>query len=155
MDSVTLITGAGGFIGGHLVAALGRQGRRVRAADLKPLDEWYQVDPQAENVIADLRLADECRRVCRGAGEVYHLAADMGGMGFIEHNKAHCMLSVLITDFLQFVVMSPEHVAPDYLELRAPDLGPVTPATRDAVLLAAARLGPTRLIDNLTLTLPH
>ena len=97
-----VVTGAGGFIGGHLVAALQRDGRRVRAVDVKRLEEWYQLHDGAENVVADLRIADECPRVVAGASEVYNLAADMGGMGFIESNKALCMLSVLInTQMLQ------------------------------------------------------
>jgi nucleoside-diphosphate-sugar epimerase len=90
-----VVGGAGGFIGGHLVADLRRQGLRVRAADIKPLDEWYQAFPDVENVVADLKLKDQAEKVCRGARTVYQLAADMGGMGFIEHNKALCMLSVL------------------------------------------------------------
>jgi GDP-D-mannose 3', 5'-epimerase len=91
----TVVAGAGGFIGGHLVAALKREGARIRAVDVKPLAEWYQVFDGVENVIADLKLRPECDRVAEGAGEVYQLAADMGGMGFIEHHKALCMLSVL------------------------------------------------------------
>src|SRR6266576_3912981 len=67
----------------------------VRAVDVKPLAEWYQVHPGVENVTVDLKLIDECRRACRGVRAVYQLAADMGGMGFIEHNKGLCMLSVL------------------------------------------------------------
>jgi len=94
-DNVIVVAGGGGFIGGHLVADLLRQGTRVRAIDIKPLDEWYQVLPNAESVVADLKLLHECRRACEGATEVYQLAADMGGMGFIEHHKALCMLSVL------------------------------------------------------------
>jgi nucleoside-diphosphate-sugar epimerase len=90
-----VVAGAGGFIGGHLVADLRRQGLRVRAADIKPLAEWYQVFPDVENVVADLKLKEQAEKVCRGASTVYQLAADMGGMGFIEHNKALCMLSVL------------------------------------------------------------
>ena len=90
-----VVAGAGGFIGGHLVARLRSMGREVRAVDIKPLGEWYQVFDGVENVVADLKLLEECRRVCAGAGEVYQLAADMGGMGFIEHHKALCMLSVL------------------------------------------------------------
>ncbi|HEY6224946.1 MAG TPA: NAD-dependent epimerase/dehydratase family protein [Gemmatimonadales bacterium] len=91
----TVVTGAGGFIGGHLVADLRRQGRAVRAVDAKPLAQWYQVCDDVENVVADLQLKEACAAVCRGADAVYQLAADMGGMGFIEHNKARCMLSVL------------------------------------------------------------
>jgi nucleoside-diphosphate-sugar epimerase len=94
-DPRIVVAGAGGFIGGHLVAGLRAAGRQVRAVDIKPLDQWYQTFDDVENVVADLKLREECRRVCAGAGEVYQLAADMGGMGFIEHHKALCMLSVL------------------------------------------------------------
>lgn len=94
-EGLVVVAGGGGFIGGHLVAALRKQGRRVRAVDIKPLDEWYQQISGAESIVADLKDIDRCREVVRGAAEVYQLAADMGGMGFIEHNKALCMLSVL------------------------------------------------------------
>lgn len=90
-----LVAGGGGFIGGHLTAALQRQGHPVRSVDVKPLGDWYQVLPGVENVVADLKLREACERACDGVGIVYQLAADMGGMGFIEHNKALCMLSVL------------------------------------------------------------
>ena len=90
------MTGAGGFIGGHLVGALRRQGHRVRAVDVKPFGEWHQRFDDVENVVADLQGLDACRAAVRDARVVYQLAADMGGMGFIEHNKALCMLSVLI-----------------------------------------------------------
>lgn len=93
---LVLVTGAGGFIGGHLVGELLRLGRRVRAVDQKPLEDWYQRFDDAENHSVDLSLLEACRRVTQGAEEVYNLAADMGGMGFIENNKALCMLSVLI-----------------------------------------------------------
>jgi nucleoside-diphosphate-sugar epimerase len=92
---ITVVTGAGGFIGGHLVGELRAKGHRVRAVDIKPLGDWYQVFDDTENIVADLKLREECERACAGAGEVYQLAADMGGMGFIEHHKALCMLSVL------------------------------------------------------------
>jgi nucleoside-diphosphate-sugar epimerase len=83
------------------MADLLRRGHtRIRAVDIKPLDEWYQVFPNVENVVADLKALDNCVEACRGAAEVYNLAADMGGMGFIENNKALCMLSVLINTHL-------------------------------------------------------
>jgi nucleoside-diphosphate-sugar epimerase len=91
-----LVTGAGGFIGGHLVADLVGQGKRVRAADSKHPGEWFQRSDDAENIQVDLSSLENCRRVTSGIGQVYNLAADMGGMGFIESNKALCMLSVLI-----------------------------------------------------------
>jgi len=96
-DSLIVITGAGGFIGGHLVADLWRAGyRRVRAVDIKPVDEWFQVLPEADNRRLDLRARDACVEATRGARDIYNLACDMGGMGFIETHKAECMLSVLI-----------------------------------------------------------
>jgi GDP-D-mannose 3',5'-epimerase len=94
-NDVVLVAGGGGFIGGHLVGELRRQGLKVRSADVKPLDEWYQVFPDVDNMVADLKLIEQCRRATAGVSTVYQLAADMGGMGFIEHNKALCMLSVL------------------------------------------------------------
>ena len=96
-EGLVVVAGGGGFIGGHLVAALRKHGRRVRAVDIKPLDEWYQQISGAENIVADLKDVGRCREVVSGAAAVYQLAADMGGMGFIEHNKALCMLSVLTT----------------------------------------------------------
>lgn len=94
-DSMVLVAGGGGFIGGHLVAELRRQGLRVRAVDIKPVDEWHQMFPHVDNVVADLKQLEHCMAACRGVSTVYQLAADMGGMGFIENNKALCMLSVL------------------------------------------------------------
>ena len=96
-----VVCGAGGFIGGHLVGDLLRRGHgRVRAVDIKPLERWYQRFPEADNLVLDLRRIDDCRQAARGAAIVYNLAADMGGMGFIENNKALCMLSVLINTHL-------------------------------------------------------
>jgi GDP-D-mannose 3',5'-epimerase len=94
-DELVLVTGGGGFIGGHLVADLRSKGYRVRAVDSKPPSEWHQVFPDVENLVFDLSDIDSCRRVARGASRIFQLAADMGGMGFIENNKALCMLSVL------------------------------------------------------------
>jgi len=96
MPEGLLVTGAGGFIGGHLVAHLLREGKQVRAVDLKPFKEWYQLFPEAENLQLDLCGKDACERAVRNILLVYNLAADMGGMGFIENNKALCMLSVLV-----------------------------------------------------------
>ena len=90
-----LVAGGGGFIGGHLVGNLLAQGLTVRSVDIKPLSEWYQVHEDAENAEADLSLLDNALAQTEGAREVYMLAADMGGMGFIENNKALCMLTVL------------------------------------------------------------
>ncbi len=96
-DNLVVVTGAGGFIGGHLVADLLHHGfRQVRAVDVKPMEHWYQVFPEAESLRRDLSLRESCREACSGAAYVFNLAADMGGMGFIETHKAECMLSVLI-----------------------------------------------------------
>jgi nucleoside-diphosphate-sugar epimerase len=102
-DKMILVAGAGGFIGGAMVGELRRQGyRNIRAVDVKPLDEWYQVFKDADNLILDLNLKESCETATKGAAEVYNFAANMGGMGFIENNKALCMLSVLInTHMLQ------------------------------------------------------
>jgi GDP-D-mannose 3',5'-epimerase len=103
---LVLITGAGGFIGGNLVAELLARGyKSIRAVDIKPLDEWYQRFEDAENLSLDLNRKENCERAAQGAWDIYNLAANMGGMGFIEHNKAQCMLSVLInTHMLQAAV---------------------------------------------------
>src|SRR3712207_6245963 len=90
-----LVTGGGGFIGGHLVKDLVRQGLSVRSVDLKPISHWYQVSPEAENLTMDLSELEACRAAVAGVRQVFNLAADMGGMGFIENNKALCMLTVL------------------------------------------------------------
>jgi len=91
-----LVCGAGGFIGGHLVNRLFDEGAAsVRAVDIKPLGEWYQKNPNAENLVLDLQEKEACLEATAGIEAVFQLAADMGGMGFIENNKALCMLSVL------------------------------------------------------------
>jgi nucleoside-diphosphate-sugar epimerase len=100
--ALVVVTAAGGFIGGHLVRALIEDQAPVRAVDVKPLEHWHQVFPDAENLELDLRSPSACDQALDGAVTVYNLAADMGGIGFIETNKALCMLSVLInTQLLQ------------------------------------------------------
>ena len=95
--SEILITGAGGFIGGHLVAALRARGARaIRAVDVKPLQSWYQRFEDVDSRRLDLRRREQCLEAVDGIGDVYHLASDMGGMGFIEGNKTACMLNILI-----------------------------------------------------------
>lgn len=103
MSVLSVVAGGGGFIGGHLVARLLEAGHRVRSVDVKSCEDWYQVHEEAENVSLDLRRLENCHEsLAGGASGVYNLAADMGGMGFIEANKALCMLSVLInTHMLQ------------------------------------------------------
>jgi len=95
-----VVTGAGGFIGGHLAGKLKELGHHVRAVDKKPLNQWYQVHPGVDNLVLDLTLKENCYTALNGFNEVFNLAADMGGMGFIENNKADCMLSVLINTHL-------------------------------------------------------
>lgn len=100
-DDMILVAGAGGFIGGHLVARLLARGHRnVRAVDIKPIGEWYQVFREADNRVLDLKSLANCRTAVAGVARIYNLAADMGGMGFIETHKAECMLSVLINTHL-------------------------------------------------------
>jgi nucleoside-diphosphate-sugar epimerase len=139
-----LVTGAGGFIGGHLVRSLLADGKTVRGVDVKPFDEWYQVHPDAQNAVGDVSLLDEARRAVDGAGVVYNLAADMGGMGFIENNKAACMLSVLTSTHVLLAakdagveryfysssacVYAAEHqTSPDVTALREQDAYPAMP----------------------------
>ncbi len=100
-DAVVLVAGAGGFIGGHIVAELIQRGfTRIRAVDMKPVPEWFQVHPAAASLQLDLAEWPACQTACEGVEAVFNLAADMGGMGFIESNKADCMLSVLINTHL-------------------------------------------------------
>ncbi len=99
-SGLVVVTGAGGFIGGHVVGDLLSRGRTIRAVDVKPLSEWFQVFPEAESQVLNLRVKAACEQTVEGAESVFNLASDMGGMGFIERNKALCMLSVLINTHL-------------------------------------------------------
>ena len=96
MSKHILVTGAGGFIGGHLVAKLLQDGHPVRAVDRKPQWQWYQRYPAAENLTLNLEEKNSCLTAVEGCDHVYNFAADMGGMGFIELNKGLCMLNFLI-----------------------------------------------------------
>jgi nucleoside-diphosphate-sugar epimerase len=139
-----VVTGAGGFIGGHLVGALLADGKSVRGVDVKPLDEWCQVHPDAESSEGDVSLLETARAAVDGASVVYNLAADMGGMGFIENNKAACMLSVLTSTHVLLAardagvdryfysssacVYAAEHqTSPDVIALREEDAYPAMP----------------------------
>ena len=110
-----VVCGAGGFIGGWLVAALrSAGGLSIRAVDIKPIEQWYQSFDDVENLTLDLQDRAACERaVASGVREVYNLASNMGGIGFIEHNKALCMLSVLINTHL--LMASREAEAQKYL----------------------------------------
>ena len=96
-DDLIVITGAGGFIAGNLALYFRQKGfTRIRAVDKKPLYEWYLRVPGVESLCLDVSDEANCHRVCEGAVEVYNLAADMGGMGFIERFRIECMRSILI-----------------------------------------------------------
>jgi len=100
-SDLILVAGGGGFIGGHLVADLRAKGyTNIRSVDIKPVSEWFQVFPDVDNRRLDLREMDACRNATKGVRQLFNLAADMGGMGFIEFNKAACMISVLINTHL-------------------------------------------------------
>ncbi len=96
-DDLIVIGGGGGFIGGSLARYFTEQGfTRIRAIDKKPLYDWYQVTPGVESLCMDLSEKEHAIRACEGAIEVYNLAADMGGMGFIERFRVECLRSILI-----------------------------------------------------------
>ena len=91
-----LVCGAGGFIGGHLVKDLMDEGHEVVCADIKPLEYWFQIFESNQNFSLDLKSYDNCLTVTKNIDYIYNMACNMGGMGFIENNKALCMLSVLV-----------------------------------------------------------
>ena len=96
-DDLIVIGGAGGFIGGALARRFREQGfTNIRGVDRKPVPEWYQRVPGVQNLTLDLSHEDNCKRACEGAVEVYNLAADMGGMGFIERFRVECLRSILV-----------------------------------------------------------
>jgi nucleoside-diphosphate-sugar epimerase len=100
-SGLVVVAGGGGFIGGHLVAELRRRGfGRIRSVDVKPVEQWYQRFDDVENLALDLRGREACEAAVACASDVFNLASDMGGMGFIESHKADCMLSVLINTHL-------------------------------------------------------
>src|SRR5580692_12379405 len=100
-DDLIVITGGGGFIGGNLAQYFKKKGfTRIRAVDKKPVYEWYLRVPGVENLSLDVSEEANCHRVCEGAAEVYNLAADMGGMGFIERFRVQCLRSILINTHL-------------------------------------------------------
>ncbi|HYV34963.1 MAG TPA: NAD-dependent epimerase/dehydratase family protein [Gemmataceae bacterium] len=100
-NELIVVCGGGGFIGGHLVGDLLHNGHtRVRSVDIKPIEDWYHAFPEADNVQLNLYQLEACHRAIAGAAVVYNFAAEMGGMGFIEKNKALCMLNVLINTHL-------------------------------------------------------
>ena len=100
MEKKVFVAGAGGFIGGHIVKELLNKGYDVKAADIKPLNEWFQLFEEAHNFQKDLSDKNNCFEMVKGTNEVINMACNMGGMGFIENNKALCMLSVLVNTHL-------------------------------------------------------
>jgi nucleoside-diphosphate-sugar epimerase len=96
MKNKYLVCGAGGFIGGHIVKSLMDDGHEVICADIKPLENWFQVFASNKNFSLDLKNYENCLEITKNVEFIYNMACNMGGMGFIENNKAECMLSVLI-----------------------------------------------------------
>jgi nucleoside-diphosphate-sugar epimerase len=102
-----LVAGAGGFIGGHLVKNLISEGHKVVCVDNKPKHLWFQIFDNSENYSLDLKEYENCLKVTKNINYIYNMACNMGGMGFIENNKAECMLSVLInTNLLRSCVVN-------------------------------------------------
>lgn len=144
-QDLIVVAGGGGFIGGHLVAQLRGLGHtRIRSVDCKPTHEWYQCFDDVENVQLDLQEKDTCLQAAEGATEIYMLAADMGGMGFIENNRALCMLSSLINTHMLLaakehgvkryfysssacVYAADKQTSPDVIALKESDAYPAMP----------------------------
>ena len=140
-----VVCGGGGFIGGHLAKRLLDQGASaVRSVDVKPFDQWFQKLPGAENLVLDLQERDSCYRAAKDMQVIIQLAADMGGMGFIENNKALCMLSVLTNTHMLMaardcgverffysssacVYNGEKQTSPDVIALRETDAYPALP----------------------------
>ena len=95
-----LVVGAGGFIAGHLVNRLLTEGCKVTAVDIKPLELWFQKFDKVQNYNLDMSDYINCEKMTENVDYVLNLACNMGGIGFIENNKAECMLSVLINTHL-------------------------------------------------------
>ncbi len=123
-----LVTGAGGFIGHHLVTFLKRRGYWVRGADLK-YPEVTATDAD-EFLLLDLRKWENCLEASRGVGEVYALAADMGGMGFISNHHAqilhnnsliniHTLEAARTNGIKRCLYTSSACIYPDYLQMNA------------------------------------
>jgi nucleoside-diphosphate-sugar epimerase len=108
-----LVAGGGGFIGGHLAGTLLDRGHDVIVVDIKAESEWYQRHERAENFTLDLQEKDACFKAAEGCDTIYNLACNMGGMGFIENNRALCMLSVLINTHM--LMAAREHQVKNYL----------------------------------------
>lgn len=113
MKKRILVAGGGGFIGGHLAKTLLERGHDVVAADIKPLHQWYQRHEGSENLVLNLEEKDACYKAAEGCDTIYNLACNMGGMGFIENNRALCMLSVLINTHM--LMAAKEHGVKNYL----------------------------------------
>jgi len=108
-----LVVGAGGFIGGHLVKKLLANGHQIVCCDIKPKEYWFQDFDETENhYVMDMKDIINCRKVSNGVNYVFNMACNMGGMGFIENNKAECMQSVLINTNL--LVACNEHKVEKY-----------------------------------------
>ena len=124
-----LVASGGGFIGGHFTKKLLQEGHDVVVADIKPKTHWYQTFDEAENHTLNLETKESCFQAVDGVDEIYNLACNMGGMGFIENNKALCMLSVLVNTHLlmaarhfevgKYFFSSSACAYPDYLQTDA------------------------------------